>query len=212
MHPTLEIFYYRLLGAHIGKNVVIDKKAKLGEFDLITLCDGCRIDKTLVRGFCVERDGYFRLGSIVVGRKAVINTFTPISPGAVIADGAIYGPHASSHEDPSPKAFAAYNRTMLPKPHWALQVFIAWPIILIVNVISCLFCFFELTSLQIPNDVYYLDIPWFVALWLMLDQTVIEKDGWNTMELVIHWFASPQRIIWYVFLAVLVLSMSLMPP
>jgi hypothetical protein len=137
MHPCLEILYYRLLGARIGKNVRIDPKARLGEFDLLTLHDGCCIDASLVRGFCVERDGYFRLDKIVVGRKAFVNTFTQLSPGAVIPDGAVYGPHASSHDEPSRKSSAAYNRTIFRQPHWSLQVFVTWPIVLIVNFVSC---------------------------------------------------------------------------
>jgi hypothetical protein len=137
IHPSLTILYYRLLGAKIGKNVTIDTKAKLGEYDLLTLHDGCRIDKSHIRAFCVEREGYFRLESISIGRCAVINTYTIISPGASIADSAVYGPHASSHDPPTSKSYAAYNRTLCSKPHWLLQVLVAWPIIAIVLAISC---------------------------------------------------------------------------
>lgn len=140
MHPSLEKLYYRSLGAHIGNNVRIDKKARLGEFDLLTLKDGCSIDTALVRGFCVERDGYFRLDNIVVGRRAVVNTYTQLSPGADIPDGAVYGPHASSHDDPSRRSAAASNRTMLRQPHWLLQILFAWPIIFLVKFASCQFC------------------------------------------------------------------------
>jgi hypothetical protein len=136
IHPSLEKLYYRMLGARIGKNVRIHKKADLGEFDLLTLRDGCCLDASLVRGFCVERDGYFRLDKIVVGRKAVVNTYTKISPGAVIADGQVYGPHASSHDDPSHKSSAAYNRTLFQQPHMSLLLFFAWPIIFVVFLIS----------------------------------------------------------------------------
>src|SRR5262249_25798972 len=54
LHPSLTILYYRLLGAKIGKNVFIDPKTKLGEYDMLTFQDGCRIDKSHIRGFCVE--------------------------------------------------------------------------------------------------------------------------------------------------------------
>ena len=126
-----------MLGARIGKNVRIDTKTRLGEFDLLTLHDGCSIDTSLVRGFCVERDGYFRLDKIIVGRRAVVNTHTQISPGAVIPDGAVYGPHVSSYDEPSHESSAAFNRTMFRQPHWLLQVLVAWPIIFIVNMLSC---------------------------------------------------------------------------
>ncbi|OBZ79799.1 hypothetical protein A0H81_01490 [Grifola frondosa] len=176
MHPSLELLYYRLLGARIGRDVKIDKTATLGEFDLLTLHDGCRIDKSLVRGFCVERDGCFRLEPIVIGRGAVINTYTNISPGAVIPDGAVYGPHASSYDEPSPSGHAKYNRAFVPTSHWALKVFVAAPIIFFVTFAAYL--------------------PWFGALFVLLSQS-IPNSNLNAMESVIHWFASPQRIMWH---------------
>ena len=183
-----------MLGAHIGYNVRIDKKARLGEFDLLTLHDGCSIDTSLVRGFCVERDGYFRLDKIVVGRKAVVNTYTQISPGAVIPDGAVYGPHASSHDQPSHKSSAAYNRMLFRQPHWFLKFVFAWPIIFIVVFASC-------QSTVICHDIlmltHGLDTPWFAAIWLMLDKTFLIKSHLNAMESVIYWFANSQRIMWH---------------
>ena len=139
MHPSLEILYYRMLGAHIGKNVQIHKQARLGEYDLITIHDGCHIDKALVRGFCVEREGHFRLDNIVIGRNAVVNTYTQLAPGAVIPDGAVYGPHASSHDPPSPPSLADYNRDSIAQPHWLLQILVAWPLELVVLFVSCQF-------------------------------------------------------------------------
>jgi hypothetical protein len=126
-----------MLGARIGKNVEIDPDAILGEFDLLDLQDGCRIDASHIRGFCVERNGYFRLDYINIGRKAVVNTYTVVSPGTAISDEMVYGPHASSYDEPSPASYAAYNRTMVPSPNWFLRTFIAWPIIIVVWIISC---------------------------------------------------------------------------
>lgn len=137
MHPELNKLYYRLLGARIGKNVHIDKHARLGEFDLLTLEDGCRIDSSNIRGFCVNREGYFCLEPIVIGKRAVINSYTHISPGAVIPEDSVYGPHASSFDAPSPASYAAYNRTSFLEPHWLLKLLVAWPVILIVTFASC---------------------------------------------------------------------------
>ncbi|KAJ7470173.1 hypothetical protein B0H11DRAFT_2434312 [Mycena galericulata] len=147
MHPSLEVLYYRLLGAHIGRNVRIEKGAKLGEYDLYTFRDGCRVDTALIRGFCVEREGQFSLGRIVIGEKAIINTFTQISPGAIIADNTVYGPHASSHDVSSPRAYAAFNRTLLQEPSFWLKLSMAWPAMALVYIISY--------------------VPWFVAIYLM---------------------------------------------
>ncbi|KAF8998261.1 acetyl-CoA synthetase-like protein [Cyathus striatus] len=179
VHPSMEILYYRLLGAKIGKNVLIHNQARLREFDLLHIGDGCRIDAALVRGFCVERDGYFRLDNIIIGRGVTINTYTQISPGAVIPDGLVYGPHASSHDAPSPPSFSAYNRTLIVEPHWALQMFVAQPIILLVNVIAYL--------------------PWCFVLLLMYDQPIITNNSLNAVESVIHWFSSPRRILFHSF-------------
>ncbi|KAK1232838.1 putative NRPS-like protein biosynthetic cluster [Marasmius sp. AFHP31] len=172
--PSLQRTYYRLLGAKIGRDVKIDKAAQLGELDLITLHDGCRIDKALVRGFCVERDGYFRLAPIVIGSNASINTMTQIAPGATIPGSSVYGPQSSSWEDPSPPEYAAYNRNAIAQVHWSLRLLIAWPIIILV----------EFASLA----------PWFVLLWRMLSLLFEVEPTKGAFAPVIVWFANPTRI------------------
>ncbi len=127
-HPALEKLYFRLLGAHIGKNVHIARKAKFGEYDLIRLEDGCPSSTPLSFVASASRgDGQFRLDNIVIGKNAVVNTYTQVAPGAHIPDGAVYGPHSSSNEAPSPPEYAAFNRTSFREPHWFLKVFVAYP-------------------------------------------------------------------------------------
>ncbi|KAF7975487.1 hypothetical protein HWV62_9401 [Athelia sp. TMB] len=177
MTPGLTVWYWRLLGAKIGKNVRIDPRARLGEADLLTLKDGCAIDSALVRGFCVERDGFFRLDRIEVGKRAVVNTYTALSPGAVIKDGEVFGPHASSFDDPSHKSSAAYNRALFKQPSTWILVFFAWPLILLVMFVSYL--------------------PWFVAIWLMVNNTMLIEMHLNAVQSVIFWFAHPSRVLWH---------------
>ncbi|KAG7445147.1 AMP-dependent synthetase and ligase [Guyanagaster necrorhizus] len=177
LHPALEKLYFRLLGARIGKNVRIAHKAKLGEYDLISLEDGCRLDTALIRGFCVERDGQFRLDHIVIGKNAVVNTYTQVAPGARIPDGAVYGPHSSSNEAPSPSAYAALNRTSFRGPHWFLKVFVAYPIFGLVLFISYL--------------------PWFASIYLMLEETVFIRPHGNALVAVIFWFATSKRVLYH---------------
>ncbi|KAI0334381.1 acetyl-CoA synthetase-like protein [Cubamyces sp. BRFM 1775] len=177
LHPFLEALYFRMMGARIGKDVRIDSKAKLAEYDLLTLHDGCHIDNALVRGFCVERDGCFRLDPIVVGRGATINTYTQVSPGAIIPDGAVYGPHASSHDEPSPDHLAQAARAVAPQPHWALKVFVGAPIIFIVKAAA--------------------HVPWFAALYILLAQPAPPSNIGSELERVIVWFASPNRVAWH---------------
>ncbi|KZP11554.1 AMP-dependent synthetase and ligase [Athelia psychrophila] len=177
MSPGLTVLYWRMLGAKIGKNVKLDAGARLGEADLLELQDGCAVDAALVRGFCVERDGFFRLDRITIGKRAVINTFTSISPGAVIKDGEVFGPHASSFDDPSHKGSAAFNRALFKQPSWRAQVFFAWPVIIFVMFASY--------------------VPWFASLWLMTNNTVFIHPHLNAIESVIYWFADPERVMWH---------------
>ena len=154
---SLMTIYYRLLGARIGRNVHIDDRMRLYECDLLTLQDGCRLEARTLSGFCVERDGYFRLAPVTIGTEAVVNAYTNISPGAKIADGAVYGPHASSYDNPSEKSYASYNRTLLSHPSWPLRILIAWPIISIVTFISCNYVILYLCRSLISLPRYSVD-------------------------------------------------------
>lgn len=176
LSAELRKVYFRLLGASIGKNVKIDKFAKLGEYDLLTIHDGAQIDKAVVRGFCVERDGYFRLEPIIIGRDCMVNTYTQISPGARLANGTVWGPQSSSHEEPSMDSYAAYNRESVPKPHWALTFFIGLPLKLVVWVL----CY----------------LPWFAALFMLLSTPFLFNKH-DSLKGVIAWFSFPTRIGWH---------------
>ncbi|KAF9563625.1 acetyl-CoA synthetase-like protein [Agrocybe pediades] len=178
-HPSLILLYYRLLGARIGRDVHLEENARLFEADLVTLEDGCRIDATVLRGFSVERDGCFRLAPVSIGRKAFVNSYTNISPGAHIPDGVVYGPHASSYDEPSPKSYAAYNDTLNFEPSLFIKIFVAWPVILVIKAFSY--------------------IPWALAIYAMIGGThiIVHGDKLNSLESVIYWFASPKRVAFH---------------
>ncbi len=177
MHPALERLYMQLLGASVGKNVRVSKLARLGEYDLLDIGDNCQIDKALVRGFCVERDGYFRLGRISIGNDAVINTYTQIAPDTEVMDGQVLGPHASSYEEPSDPSFAMYNSAAIPRPEG----------------------FFTLVAIYIFFGIFKLVtyIPWFAAIYIMIQETILQVQGLNNLESVIWWFADPERVLWH---------------
>ena len=177
MHPALERIYFQLLGGRIGKNVQVSKLTRFGEHDLLDLGDNCQIDKALVRGFCVERDGYFRLGRISIGNDVVINTYTQIAPDTEIPDGQVFGPHASSHEEPSDPSFAMYNCAAIPRPRGFFT------------------CAAVYIFLVIFKFVTY--IPWFAAIYLMIQNTVLQVQGLNSLESVIWWFADSERVFWH---------------
>jgi hypothetical protein len=144
----------------------------------LTIEDGCRLDSALIRGFCVEPNGYFRLGNIVIGRDSVINTYTQIAPGATIPSGIVYGPHASSLEQPSPPEHAQYNRSFIRQPHWLLKLLIAYPVFFVVTVIA--------------------NIPWFFCLWGMVKTTRLIQPGVPPMVSVILWFSAPKRVAFHI--------------
>lgn len=188
MSPFLLKTYFRLLGMQIGKNVQIDSMAKIAEHDLITIHDRASIDRARIRGFCVERDGYFRLEPIVIGRDCVVNTYTQISPGARLADGTVWGPQSSSHEAPSSDSYAAFNSNAVPKPNFLLRFLIGYPLYGLIWVISY--------------------VPWFAALFLLLAQPFNFSNN-DSLESIVAWYAYPHRI-GYHFLARIV--RKVLPP
>jgi hypothetical protein len=119
--------------------------AAVGEFDLLEFQDGCRVDRSVVRGFCVEREGTFKLDKVVLEKNVVVNTYTQITPGTVLKEDTTWGPHASSFDGPSGKDLLAINRSTFAKPKFAWKLFFAWPIIFVVLFISCQYSQFNFT-------------------------------------------------------------------
>ena len=177
MHPALLRVYMRLLGARVGSNVQVSDQARFGEYDLLELGDNCQIDRALVRGFCVERDGYFRLGRISIGHNAVINTYTQLAPGTVVMDGQVLGPHASSYDSPSSPIYSNYNRAAVPRPQGLFTWVAIYIFLTLFKFVTC--------------------IPWFAALYIMIHETVVRGKDLNNLETVIWWFANPERVLWH---------------
>ncbi len=44
---------------------------------------------------------------------------------------------------------------------------------------------------------FSLDVPWFAAIWLMLDQTEFIPPNENSLVAVIFWFALPERVFYH---------------
>jgi acetyltransferase-like isoleucine patch superfamily enzyme len=177
MHPALLRLYMRLLGAKVGKNVQVSDLARLGEYDLLEFGDNSQIDKAVVRGFCVERDGYFRLDRISIGHDVVINSFTQLAPGTVVEDGQVLGPHASSYDNPSGASYVKYNRGAVPRPQGFFTWFAIYIFLALFKFVTC--------------------IPWLAAIYVMIRETVVRGQDLNNLESVIWWFANPQRVLWH---------------
>ena len=87
--PLLNLFY-RLMGARIGRDVVINS-CNIFDFDLLTIGDG-----TLLGGDCVViahvgEQGMLRLRPVTIGKGCTIGQSSVVFPGAVMEDGAVLG-------------------------------------------------------------------------------------------------------------------------
>jgi non-ribosomal peptide synthetase-like protein len=87
--PALNQFY-RLMGARIGSDVVINS-CNLFDFDLLDIGDG-----TLLGGDCVVighvgESGMLRLKPVTIGRGCTVGQSSVVFPGATMEDGTVLG-------------------------------------------------------------------------------------------------------------------------
>ncbi|KAJ4303436.1 hypothetical protein N0V90_002330 [Kalmusia sp. IMI 367209] len=124
------VLYYRLLGAKIGRNVIINDKAELGEYDLISIGDNVILDyKCICRPFAVERNTSMLLSPIRIGRNCTVGLSSIVAPGAVLLNDTCIGPNSSSWEinDASEKNRDLIISNLTP-PHWTLELLIIRPV------------------------------------------------------------------------------------
>ena len=166
------VLYFRLMGAKIGKNVSI-ARVRMGEWDLIEIHDGAVLENCTCRPFGAEWNTTMYLGKIVIGRNSTVGTASIVAPGTEVPENTCIGPNSSSWEL---SAASESNRDLLsgkrPKAHWALSVFVTFPLVL---------------------------LRWFVSLgpWIGgLIGLVIQapKDSANPFFSIIAWFAGPRRV------------------
>ncbi|KAI9326101.1 acetyl-CoA synthetase-like protein [Zopfochytrium polystomum] len=138
VNATMLRLHARLMGAHIGVNVQINSSTKLGEFDLITIEDGCALDATRVRPFTMET-GYMVLKPIVIARDCVLNAKCVVAPGHRVPSGTVLPPLSSSYEiQDAHDEFAPYCRATQPAPHFLAKAFVGFPIVALVTFFSYL--------------------------------------------------------------------------
>ena len=95
----LTAFYYRLMGARVGRHTRIEPSADLGEFDLLDIGDGAIIDDSaIVRPFLLEGSA-MSCQPIRLGRDVSVGTRATIVPGSVLPDGTEVSPLGTS-DDP----------------------------------------------------------------------------------------------------------------
>ena len=145
--PFLLRTYYRLMGARIGKNVIIDRTAVITECDLVTLEEDCLVDSgALVRPGAADC-GDFLLAPIACAAGCCVSKKTTLAPGTVLPEGTCLRPCSSSWEadaaDPKYRALCSPTR---PSPPWwalapigwllvALPYFVGWlPVLVLLYV------------------------------------------------------------------------------
>ena len=167
------IWYYRLLGARIGKGVTISPSATIGEYDLLELQDGVNLDKCICRGFAVEQNTSMFLGRIRLGKQSSIGLNSIVAPGTSLGDGLCIGPNSSTWEtDGADEAFRDLSSSKIPGAHFLLDLLIAMPISGIVT-----FC---------------RAAPWMAGL-IGLVQVEPSKTS-DQVQTTINWFAEPYRL------------------
>ena len=125
--PFLLRTYYRLMGARIGKNVIIDRTAVITECDLVTLEEDCIVDSgALVRPGAADC-GDFLLAPIACAAGCCVSKKTTLAPGTVLPEGTCLRPCSSSWEadaaDPKYRALCSPTR---PSPPWWALAPIGW--------------------------------------------------------------------------------------
>jgi acyl-CoA synthetase (AMP-forming)/AMP-acid ligase II/acetyltransferase-like isoleucine patch superfamily enzyme/acyl carrier protein len=169
------IWYYRLMGAKIGKGVKLAKRAIIREFDLVVIEDEANLDACICRGFGAEQNTSMYLGHVRVGKAASVGLSSIVAPGTSVPDNACIGPNSSSWEaDDASEEFRDLSASKIPGAHFLLSLFVT-PISLIVTLCK--------------------SGPWIGGLvGLVLTQPEPSADR---VRAIILWFAVPHRIGWH---------------
>lgn len=180
-HVTLN-FYYRLLGARIGKNARISLEADVAEYDLLTIGEGAAVEYATVRGFGVD-NGCMLLGPVEVGNFASVGVRAVVAPFTTIPDDAHLGPCTASYEvnafsDGSDVRHVEYNRQALPEPSIVSQIFVVGPITFFVDSLS--------------------HTPALLVLYWMVNMPWHLNEPFDSMSDLMEWLCDVRRVPFYI--------------
>lgn len=190
---STRVLYYRLLGANIGNNVSISKYITMGEWDLITVEDGANLDGCICRPFAAERNTSMYLGRIHLGKNSHVGLKAIVAAGTSLPENACIGPNSSSWEiNDANESNRELSSSKIVKAHPLLEL-CAIPVKLIVKFCGAL--------------------PWIAGLAGIVINKAIDdaskKRHIDHLAIILHWFASPQRLAYH-YLAV-ILNVSIGP-
>jgi len=167
-------FYYRLLGAKIGKGARISLECELAEFDLVSVGENAAVEYATMRGFGVD-NGSMILGPVSLGKDASLGARSVLAPYTSIPDGGHLAAVTSSYETGralDPKN-ARVNRKLLPEPSLWMLVLVEGTITFLVNAVS--------------------QVPPMMVLFAML-QYKGALGNFSTPSDLLDWLSDPRRI------------------
>ncbi|KAF2664340.1 hypothetical protein BT63DRAFT_106551 [Microthyrium microscopicum] len=172
-YPWSRVLYYRLMGAKIGRNVLIQPNTVLGEYDLLDIGDNVELDRCVCRGFAVEHNTTMYLGKIRMGNGSAAGMKTVVAPGTTVPEDVCLGVNSSSWEaqDADPSNFEQMA-SRIPDPHWLLWLLVGLPIMGAIATISRL--------------------PWLAGL-IGLNVAHAPMDA-DMMLFLFGWFSNPRRV------------------
>ncbi|SZF00454.1 unnamed protein product [Blumeria hordei] len=176
------LFYYRALGARIGRGVTIERGTNIGEYDLLDIDDDVYLDRCTCRPFACEKNTTMFLGKIKLGRNSSVGLKSYVAAGSTLPADTFIGPNSSSYEINDAEDDNRGNTNgKVPEPHILLKILAIYPVQLMVLFISA--------------------VPWIMAIIGMVDSKP-SGNSHNGVLTIIKWLASPRRIAFH-YLAVL---------
>lgn len=167
------VWYYRMLGAKIGRGVKIHKGATLGEYDLVQLDDGVNLDRCIVRAFAVERNTHMLLAPVHLCKDSSVGLTSIVAPGSVIPPGTCIGPNSSSWElQDADETNRDLSSNRIPGANLFLDILVCVPLALLVTVVQ--------------------GGPWVIGLLGIVKTEPVQSS--DPVLGVITWFAAPKRI------------------
>jgi len=187
------IWYYRLLGAKIGRDVSIHPSARFAEHDLLTIGDGSAIDNVSVRAFTLGA-GAMRLEPLTLGKSVTVAAKVALVPGMPVPDYSVLAPLSSSYDLPAPARTDLPPRLPPPGlPAGAGQCTMRFPAPGIG---------YRALGYAILLGVCLLEqLPVLLVLRAMVDSPWYIPHLSNVREVIV-WFLTPQRIGYYLALRV----------
>lgn len=171
-------FYYRLLGAKIGKGSRISLEADVAEFDLVSIGENVAMEMSTLRGFGVD-NGAMILGPVSVGNDASVGVRSVVPPFTGIAEGNDLGPVTSSYDMQGLDAkHARVNRRRLPEPALWMQFLVGTPISFLVNCVG--------------------QIPPLIMLWGLLQYKGQIHERFITPSDLMQWLCDYRRLPFFI--------------